>query len=291
MDFSSLMWAGRRLVAPLDVLPVGGTYLIGIPGLLPPTSTQPRVAAFVYLLVGDITTPLSQVSIQSLLVHETGLTSATMALARVDGQSLSSSGSTSFSWTSILQSHPTTTFGAISVPSMVSMAASPPLHSATSQAVPTPNLHLMPALDWEGPTDPSLPANRQTSSSQAPAPVGLVMPPFGMPSSTSSSHHHSVRLPSTSTLARGMGRPRPYPSSPRPHSSASLCTASTDVMSTPRRVHSPISPAADAHGDPMLFQAPGHDDLSPTPLLGLDELDDDAAGDEDGNDGDENESK
>ena len=237
MDFYAFDCAGRRVLLPLDALPIGYTYLVGITGLLPPTAASPHVAGYIVLLGDDVHTPASQLGVPLLVSQHTGLTLATTSLARVDGVPLApvappvviwqapSSGST------VATVDPTSsaaTFHSAAVSQHMLAGVNSGQQSFTTAPLHQPNDDFMPHLDWEGGPRPS-----STSSIRR------------TPSSTSSHATSSARA----------ARHHPYRTS-RPSSAAGAPTESAVV--------GPSTPASGSgNGGPMFFQLPSHSATSP----------------------------
>ena len=86
MDLHSFLCNGRRILLPLDVMPIGHTYSLGFTQMHAPTAGRRRVGAYVLYVGPDTTTPLSQLGIHDNLVTFGGFTADTARLALVDGQ-------------------------------------------------------------------------------------------------------------------------------------------------------------------------------------------------------------
>ena len=86
MDIHSFMCNGRRILLPLDVMPMGHTYSLGFTQMQAPTSTRRRAGAYVLYVGPGTTTPVSQLGIHEDLVTFGGFTPETARLALVDGQ-------------------------------------------------------------------------------------------------------------------------------------------------------------------------------------------------------------
>ena len=80
------MCNGRRVLLPLDLMPEGHTFSIGVSSLQAPSATKRRVGAHLLHVCDDVTTPLSSLGIHDDLVTYGGFTQATSRLALVDGQ-------------------------------------------------------------------------------------------------------------------------------------------------------------------------------------------------------------
>ena len=86
MDLQSFLCNGRRVLLPLDVMPIGHTYSTGFTQMYTPTSSRRRVGAYVLHVCPDTTAPISQLDIHKDLVNFGSFTPATARLALVDGQ-------------------------------------------------------------------------------------------------------------------------------------------------------------------------------------------------------------
>ena len=87
MDIHSFMCNGRRILLPLDVMPIGHTYSLGFTQMQAPTANRRRVGAYVLYVGPGTTTPISQLGVHDDLVTFGGFTAETARIALVDGQS------------------------------------------------------------------------------------------------------------------------------------------------------------------------------------------------------------
>ena len=86
MDIHSFMCNGRRILLPLDVMPIGHTYSLGFTQMQAPTANRRRVGAYVLYVGPGTTTPISELGIHDDLVTFGGFTAETARLALVNGQ-------------------------------------------------------------------------------------------------------------------------------------------------------------------------------------------------------------
>ena len=194
MDIQSFLCNGRRILLPMDLLPEGHTFSVGVTGLQSPTSSRRRVPAHLIYICDDITTPLSSLNVHSDLVSYGGLTEATSLLALVDGQPPPNFRRPAISWSSaapvrtpalefraaqnltpsispgvsmessssvpsgsdVLMAVTAPNFGAIQVPPVVTLAVSPVAATATSGSSYPPDeaLHLRPSAVPRGSPSP-----------------------------------------------------------------------------------------------------------------------------------------
>ena len=147
MDLHSFICNGRRILLPLDVMPIGHTYSLGFTQMQAPTAVRRRVGAYVLYVGPDTTTPLSQLGIHDDLVTFGGFTAETARLALVDGQPPSNFARPILPWVQAVPMHTPAlgfgTFPAVSTITPVFSCSSPSsattsISTASTLVVSTP---------------------------------------------------------------------------------------------------------------------------------------------------------
>ena len=221
---------------PLDALPIGYTYLVGITGLLPPTAASPHVAGYIVRLGNDVHTPASQLGVPLLISQHTGLTLATTSLARVDGVPLAPATSPAVIW---------------QAPSSGSVVATvdPPSSAATLHSSPVTQ-HLLSDVNSSQQSFTTAPLHQPSDEFLSHLDWDTVPRPSSALSTRRTPSSTSSRAPSSSRSARH----HPYRAS-RPSSAAGAPPESAIV--------DPSTPASGSgNGGPMFYQMSPHDATS-----------------------------
>ena len=248
MDMRGFYCNGRRIYLPLDLMPIGQTYALGVYNLRPPTVANPQIRAALLLVHPDITTPSENLPLRAPLQRLLEITDHTAQSQLIDGVSpISSQPATSVSATSALvdplYAYPTTT--AISYPQPSAAVGNPAsttlIYSTATQEEWRDTANLL-QVDFSALTAPPIvtmptpppAASHSSSSTYYPVVVPLTPPP-GSPSDSQCRPSQSAGSPPP-VSAPPADMPtlhRSFPTvdvSPTQHSSASFTTANFTTL-------------------------------------------------------------